>query len=120
MHGLENFGISALLVALAEMGDRTESVLYRYDLEIVLAVNVALATQRPLLVSGPSGCGKSSLAADIADVYMKSRGLIDEALFGSGDSDMQVDRHDGWLRLNTPQRAGHAHDHGEPGCCSEN
>jgi MoxR-like ATPase len=52
----------------AAMGDRTESVPYLYQPEIVLAVNVALATRRPLLVSGPSGCGKSSIAADIKRV----------------------------------------------------
>jgi MoxR-like ATPase len=50
------------------MGDRTESVPYLYHPGIELAVNVALATRRPLLVSGPSGCGKSTLAADIARV----------------------------------------------------
>jgi MoxR-like ATPase len=34
--------------------------------EIILAVNVALATYRPLLVRGPSGSGKSSLARNVA------------------------------------------------------
>lgn len=33
---------------------------------IVLAVNLALATGRPLLVRGPTGCGKSSLARFVA------------------------------------------------------
>ena len=37
-----------------------------YDDTIVLAINVALATGRPLLVSGEPGTGKSSLASDVA------------------------------------------------------
>lgn len=43
-------------------GDYQRDDLYDCDEETILAVNVALATQRPLLVSGPSGCGKTSLA----------------------------------------------------------
>jgi MoxR-like ATPase len=37
-----------------------------HDSRIVLAVNVALAARRPLLVSGLPGSGKSTLAADVA------------------------------------------------------
>lgn len=37
-----------------------------YDSRIVLAVNVAMAARRPLLVSGLPGSGKSTLAADVA------------------------------------------------------
>jgi len=47
-------------------GDRRDGLVYVYDQEIVLAVNVALATSRPLLVRGPSGSGKSSLARNVA------------------------------------------------------
>ena len=36
--------------------------------DIVLAVNAALVTRRPLLVYGPPGSGKSSLAAFVAEV----------------------------------------------------
>ncbi len=32
----------------------------------MLAVNVALAADRPLLIRGPAGCGKSSLARAVA------------------------------------------------------
>src|SRR5262249_37817658 len=41
---------------------------YVYDEEgrITLAINVALATGRPLLVQGKAGTGKSSLAEDVA------------------------------------------------------
>ena len=47
MHALEDFGISALLVALAEMGDRTQlltillATRYRKPFVIVLGVLVA-------------------------------------------------------------------------------
>jgi MoxR-like ATPase len=47
-------------------GDQRTLVDYVYTEQITLAVNVALATARPLLVRGPAGSGKSSLAADIA------------------------------------------------------
>ena len=47
-------------------GDSRRAPVYVYTEEIILAVNVALATRRPLLVRGPSGSGKSSLARNIA------------------------------------------------------
>lgn len=43
-----------------------DSSIYMYTDEIVLAVNVALATGRALLVRGPTGCGKSTLARNVA------------------------------------------------------
>src|SRR5687767_9776005 len=49
------------------VGDQREGSVYVYSPEIVLAVNVALATRRPLLVRGPSGSGKSSLARNVAN-----------------------------------------------------
>lgn len=49
-----------------ELGDRSARRTYVFDDEIVLAVNVALATDRPLLVYGPPGSGKSSLAREVA------------------------------------------------------
>ncbi|MHB9109947.1 MAG: AAA family ATPase [Armatimonadota bacterium] len=48
------------------LGDRRDGKIYRYQPDIKLAVNVAFATGRPLLVLGPSGCGKSSLAFNLA------------------------------------------------------
>ncbi|GEN11425.1 AAA domain (dynein-related subfamily) [Myxococcus fulvus] len=52
----------------AEAGDQRRAVTYVYSEEIILRVNIALATQRPLLVRGPSGTGKSSLARSVAQV----------------------------------------------------
>ena len=49
-------------------GDRRDGKVYLYTEEIILAVNVAIATGRPLLVRGSSGCGKSSLAYNVARV----------------------------------------------------
>ncbi len=47
-------------------GDRAGESVYVYADPIVLAVNVALATDRPLLIRGASGSGKSSLARNVA------------------------------------------------------
>lgn len=41
---------------------------YVYSEAIVLAVNVAMATRRPLLVAGPPGTGKTTLAINVAGV----------------------------------------------------
>jgi MoxR-like ATPase len=48
-------------------GSKQEEV-YIYHPKIVLALNVALATKRPLLVSGEPGSGKSTLARSAAAV----------------------------------------------------
>jgi len=50
----------------ARSGDRRDGSVYVYSDPIVLAINVALATERPLLIRGPSGSGKSSVARNIA------------------------------------------------------
>ncbi len=52
-------------------GDRRDGMIYRYTDDIVLAVNVALVTGRPLLIRGPSGSGKSSLAYNVARVLKR-------------------------------------------------
>ncbi len=49
-------------------GDRRDGLVYVYTDEIILAVNIAIVTGRPLLVRGPSGSGKSSLALNVARV----------------------------------------------------
>jgi len=47
-------------------GDHPRGDVYVYDPDVVLAVNVALTSRRPLLVGGPPGAGKSSLAFSVA------------------------------------------------------
>src|SRR5688572_29257667 len=47
-------------------GDRRDGRIYIYNDETELAVNLALAANRPLLIRGPSGSGKSSLAQSVA------------------------------------------------------
>lgn len=51
-----------------EAADKRLHPPYVYTEEIILAINIALATGRPLLIRGPSGVGKSSLAHNVADV----------------------------------------------------
>jgi MoxR-like ATPase len=51
----------------AKAGDVAPAGVYLFSEDIVLAINVALATGRPLLVRGTSGCGKTSLARSTAE-----------------------------------------------------
>src|SRR5258706_3210325 len=53
-------------VAGSPGGDRRDGLVYVYNEKIELAINVALATRRPMLIRGPSGSGKSSLARNVA------------------------------------------------------
>ena len=48
------------------VGDVREKPVYVYTDEIILAVNVAIVTGRPLLLRGAPGCGKSTLARHVA------------------------------------------------------
>jgi MoxR-like ATPase len=54
------------LVPVESVGDRAPPQAFLFDDNLVLAVNVALATSRPLLLRGPSGVGKSSVARAVA------------------------------------------------------
>jgi len=58
--------MSQVLAGDGRIADRRDGSVYVFTDEIVLAVNVALATSRPLLLRGPPGCGKSTLAAAAA------------------------------------------------------
>lgn len=48
------------------LGDQRLNPVYVLTEDIILAVNVAMVTNRPLLVRGPSGTGKSTLARCVA------------------------------------------------------
>ena len=65
MHGLETFGISALLVALAEMGDRTQLLTIllasRYRKPMAILVGVLAATLVNHLLAALAGYYVSSL-----------------------------------------------------------
>lgn len=50
----------------ARSADRRDGAIYRLDPELRLALNVAIATGRPLLVRGDPGSGKSSFAPYLA------------------------------------------------------
>lgn len=85
-------------------GDSRDGRVYVYhDPTIALAVNVAWATRRPLLLSGASGSGKSSLALNVAlslgwryyEHVVTSRTEAREFLY----------RFDGVRRLNDAQAA---------------
>ncbi|WP_410666491.1 AAA family ATPase [Amycolatopsis sp. cmx-4-68] len=56
-------------IAASAAGDPGDEEVYVFDDEdVVLSVNVAMATQRPLLVYGAAGSGKSTLAPNIARI----------------------------------------------------
>lgn len=51
---------------VSRYGDRRNGKLYCYSSTTKLAINIALATGRPLLIIGPTGCGKSAIAFNLA------------------------------------------------------
>ncbi|MFT5682177.1 MAG: MoxR-like ATPase [Myxococcota bacterium] len=64
--------MTTLLFSLPE--DDDDRYVYRFPAEaeradLILAVNVAIAARRPLLITGPPGNGKSTLAASIARIW---------------------------------------------------
>lgn len=52
-----------------DLGDRRDGQVYVHDAPLRLAVRVAIATARPLLLRGVAGSGKSSLAPFVARMY---------------------------------------------------
>jgi MoxR-like ATPase len=63
---LENEPLTAEAASELDMPDRRDGRIYDFDAQLKLAVEVALATGRPLLLRGEPGSGKSSLAAYVA------------------------------------------------------
>lgn len=87
----------------ASIADGGGGALYVYHSNITMAVNLALAVNRPLLIRGPSGCGKSSLALNIA----LERGLRFYRFVVRSDSKAQdlAWRYDAIRRLGDAQAA---------------
>lgn len=77
---------------------------YVYTDPVVLAVNVALATGRPLLVSGPPGSGKSTLARGIARV--KEWRYLQQVVTSRTQADDLLAGFDALRRLNDAQIPG--------------
>ncbi|KUM86141.1 MULTISPECIES: AAA family ATPase [Streptomyces] len=82
-------------------GDQRDGSVYAPTPQIRTAVQVALITGRPLLLSGPPGCGKSSLASFVA----RSLGFSYFEFVVTDDSDSQdlLWRVDSIRRLNDAQ-----------------
>ena len=96
--------------------DRRDGAVYVYhDDDIALAVNAALVTKRPLLVSGPSGGGKSSLALNVA--LSLRRRYYEFVVTSSSDARDLVYRFDAVRRLNDAHADGvkHTQFYIEPG-----
>ncbi|MEV4636669.1 SCO2525 family SAM-dependent methyltransferase [Actinoplanes sp. NPDC049548] len=76
---------------------------YVYAPEEVDAINAALVTGRPLLVTGPAGSGKSALAQDAA--RQLGRRFLDYALNADTKSQDLLWHHDELQRMNDAQAA---------------
>jgi len=63
---LKNVKLEADPAQALDSPDHRDGLIYDYDPELHLAIEVALATGRPLLLRGDPGTGKSSLAAYVA------------------------------------------------------
>jgi MoxR-like ATPase len=72
-----------------------------HDPRIILAVNVALATSRPLFVTGAPGAGKSTLAPDIAAKL--NWACVSTAITSRTQIDDLVAKFDNVARLNDAQ-----------------
>ncbi|GAA1560477.1 MoxR family ATPase [Dactylosporangium maewongense] len=89
-------------------GDHRETSAYVYTEAVILAVNVALATARPLLVRGAAGSGKSSLAADVA--ARKQWDLYSEVISSRTEAKDLLWRFDALRRLRDAQAGDLAED----------
>jgi len=107
----ESSSLNGLLQLVREMssgrpsnlrkGDQRDGSVYAPTPQIRTAVQVALITGRPLLLSGPPGCGKSSLASFVA----RNLGFSYFEFVVTDDSDSQdlLWRVDSIRRLNDAQ-----------------
>lgn len=96
------------LTALRPGADRSERIVYDYSDDLVLAINVALATGRPLLLYGAPGTGKSSVARHVAmrtcwryyEKLVTSRTTAEEMLWSFDTLRRFQDAHAGEKNLN--------------------
>jgi MoxR-like ATPase len=77
---------------------------YVYSGRIELAVNVAIATRRPLLVAGPPGSGKSTLARSVARA--KKWRYLEKVVTSRTQADDLMAGFDALRRLNDAQIQG--------------
>jgi len=87
------------------LADRRDGKFYRYTPDIKLAVRVALAVGRPLLVFGPSGCGKSSLVFSLARLFR--RRYYEFVVHSRSEARDLYYRFDAVRRLGEAQIGGH-------------
>ncbi len=77
---------------------------YVYSDRIIIAVNVALATKRPLLIAGPPGSGKSTLARHVATV--NGWRYLQQVVTSRTQAEDLLYRMDALQRLNDAQLTG--------------
>lgn len=77
---------------------------YLFTDEIRVAVNVALAADRPLLVSGPPGSGKTTLAENIAE--LKEWSFFSKTITSRTQADHLLAEFDALRRLNDANVGG--------------
>ncbi len=86
----------------SDQRERSDADVYVFDDQaVVLAVNAALVTGRPLLVLGPPGSGKSSLAANVARIM--SVPLFTTVITGRSEARDLLWRYDAVRRLSDAQ-----------------
>jgi MoxR-like ATPase len=89
-----------------DFGDRRDGKVYLYNDHLVLAINVAIVTGRPLLLRGAPGCGKSSVAYNIARVM--GRCYYEKVISSRMQANDLCWRFDAIRRLGDAQVAGAA------------
>lgn len=86
------------------IGDAAGGLSYVFTEELVLALNAALATRRPLLLRGAPGSGKSSLARAVAEA--DKRGLLTKVVSSDSKLDDLLWRYDYVRRLQDASTPG--------------